>query len=49
LLILGARMKAIDARQVDEKDLLMAFQLGLAHAVLDGNSRKIGDFLAQTG
>jgi hypothetical protein len=42
-------MKAIDPRQIHQKDLVAILQLCLAHPVLNSNAREIGDLLAQAG
>ena len=49
LLVFGARIEAIDARKIDHKDFAVVIELHAPHAMLDGDARKIRDFLAQSG
>ena len=47
LLVLSARMQAVDTGKINQKDLMGILQLRLSHAVLDGDAREVGHFLTK--
>jgi hypothetical protein len=47
--VFRVRVKRIESGQVDEREVVAANAGHAAHALLDGNSRIIGDLLPQSG
>src|SRR5262249_34634418 len=48
LLVFGARLEAINAGEIDEKDVAPSFKARASHAVLDCDTGEIGDLLMET-
>jgi hypothetical protein len=47
--VVGTGVEAVDAGEIDDKDIAALLRAGAADVVFDGNAGEVGDLLAEAG